>query len=76
MLDPDVPDLLVAHSGEIDLHAISIPEVALIVQDKASCLPPYLLRRYVGLKSRDVNVVDACAAPGNKTLQLIEYFRN
>lgn len=38
---------------------------ALVLQDKASCMPPFILAPSPG-----GCVVDACAAPGNKTSQL------
>uniref|UniRef100_A0A0B7JR96 SAM-dependent MTase RsmB/NOP-type domain-containing protein n=1 Tax=Bionectria ochroleuca TaxID=29856 RepID=A0A0B7JR96_BIOOC len=38
----------------------------IILQDKASCFPAYLLDP----RSEDGDVVDACAAPGNKTTHL------
>jgi len=38
----------------------------LIIQDKASCFPAYLLDP----KPEDESVIDACAAPGNKTTHL------
>lgn len=49
----------------------------LIIQGKSSCYPAWvlfksLLKKKIGLKKR-FDVLDACAAPGNKTLQLSEY---
>ena len=62
--DPDVPDLLVFKpKGQSDVSRI--PMVAsghLVVQQKASCYPAIALQPPVG-----AHVIDACAAPGNKT---------
>ena len=42
-------------------------ENKLVLQDRASCLPPCIL----DIKKNDI-VLDCCAAPGNKTHQLAE----
>jgi putative methyltransferase len=44
----------------------------IIIQTKSSCLPAFLLQKYNKLK--DFDIIDTCSAPGNKTLQLSEYF--
>ncbi|KAK0389516.1 hypothetical protein NLU13_3091 [Sarocladium strictum] len=65
-IDPHVPGLLAITPG-IDLSrtdAYSAGEI--ILQDKASCFPAYLLDPH----SEDGDVIDACAAPGNKTTHL------
>ncbi|KAF3039362.1 hypothetical protein E8E12_006192 [Didymella heteroderae] len=62
-LDPNIPNLL-ALPPRIDLA--KTPAYArgeIIFQDKASCFPAYLL----DLKQDDGDVIDGCAAPGNKT---------
>lgn len=41
----------------------------LVFQDKASCLPVLALDYKVGQESGDI--IEACAAPGSKTMQLI-----
>ncbi|KAK3062207.1 hypothetical protein LTS18_004609 [Coniosporium uncinatum] len=41
----------------------------IILQDKASCFPAYLLN----VQAEDRNVIDACAAPGNKTTHLASF---
>lgn len=62
-LDPNIPDLL-ALPSRIDLSkAPSYVKGEIIFQDKASCFPAYLL----DLKEGDGDVIDGCAAPGNKT---------
>lgn len=53
------------------------------IQSKSSCLPAYLLYRsikkglvdslYLDNESK-TNIIDSCAAPGNKTLQLCDLF--
>ncbi|KAM4795389.1 28S rRNA (cytosine-C(5))-methyltransferase [Rhinophrynus dorsalis] len=69
--DLHVPDLLVFPPGT-DLHKDSLYIAGhLILQDKASCLPALLLAPPVGSC-----VIDACAAPGNKTSQLAAMLQN
>ena len=43
--------------------------MTIIPQDKSSCLPIYLMRKFI---KKDDHCIDATAAPGNKTLQLSE----
>lgn len=65
-IDPHVPNL-VATTPRIDLTKTSAYAAGkIILQDKASCFPAYLLDP----RSEDGDVVDACAAPGNKTTHL------
>lgn len=48
----------------------------MIIQGKSSCLTPYFLFESLIKKEEKeavFDVVDCCAAPGNKTLQLSEY---
>lgn len=62
-LDPNIPNLL-ALPPRIDLTKTSAyTRGEIIFQDKASCFPAYLL----DLKEDDGDVIDGCAAPGNKT---------
>lgn len=44
-------------------------ESKIIFQDKASCFPAHLLE----INSLDGNIIDGCAAPGNKTTHLAAY---
>lgn len=61
-IDEHIPALL-AVSPKVDLTKTeAYKSGALILQDKASCFPAYLLD-----PDTDGDVVDACAAPGNKT---------
>jgi putative methyltransferase len=66
LLDANVPNLVAITPG----HDLSKTEAytsgKIILQDKASCFPAYLLDP----RSEDGDVVDACAAPGNKTTHL------
>jgi putative methyltransferase len=61
--DPHAPDLLVFKRGS-NLSKLPLVESgALILQQKASCFPALALAPPVG-----GNVIDACAAPGNKVV--------
>ena len=62
-LDPNIPNLL-ALPPRIDLTKTpAYTRGEIIFQDKASCFPAYLL----DLQESDGDVIDGCAAPGNKT---------
>jgi putative methyltransferase len=64
--DPNIPNLL-AFPPKIDLSKSSAyTSGKIIFQDKASCFPAHLLN----LNPQDGDVVDGCAAPGNKTTHL------
>jgi 25S rRNA (cytosine2278-C5)-methyltransferase len=66
-VDPNVPNLL-AFSPHHPIQSTLEKEYssgAIILQDKASCIPVVLLD-----PPRGARVLDACAAPGNKTTQL------
>ena len=65
-VDKHIPNLL-ALPPSADLSKTSAYTQGLIIlQDKASCFPAYLL----DLRPEDGDCVDACAAPGNKTTHL------
>ncbi|XP_042194837.1 probable 28S rRNA (cytosine-C(5))-methyltransferase [Callorhinchus milii] len=69
--DLHLPELLVFPST-IDLHQHFLYTAGhIILQDKASCLPAHLLNPPQGS-----HVIDACAAPGNKTSHLAAILRN
>ncbi|KAI1893700.1 hypothetical protein AGOR_G00126390 [Albula goreensis] len=69
--DLHLPDLLV-FPPKMDFHTHFLYQAGhIILQDKASCLPAYLLNPRVGAQ-----VLDACAAPGNKTSHLAAIMHN
>ncbi|KAM3853457.1 28S rRNA (cytosine-C(5))-methyltransferase isoform 1-T1 [Vipera latastei] len=71
LLDLHLPDLLI-FPPQADLHENQLYQAGhIILQDKASCLPAFLLNPTVGS-----HVIDACAAPGNKTSQLAAIMKN
>ncbi|XP_075761138.1 28S rRNA (cytosine-C(5))-methyltransferase [Pelodiscus sinensis] len=71
LLDPHLPDLLVFPS-QTDFHKDRLYVAGhIILQDKASCLPAFLLSPPSGS-----HVIDACAAPGNKTSHVAAILKN
>jgi putative methyltransferase len=70
-VDDLLPDLLAFPPGT-DLHDHPlVASGALVLQSKASCMPAHALRPQPGWA-----VVDACAAPGNKTTHLAALMGN
>ncbi|TQV99612.1 NOL1/NOP2/Sun domain family [Cordyceps javanica] len=66
LIDPHIPNLVAVTQG-IDLSKTeAYSSGKIIFQDKASCFPAYLLDPL----PEDGDVVDGCAAPGNKTTHL------
>ncbi|NWW86167.1 NSUN5 methyltransferase, partial [Rhynochetos jubatus] len=71
LLDLHLPELLV-FPPQTDLHDnLLYTSGHIILQDKASCLPAFLLDPAAGS-----HVIDACAAPGNKTSHLAAILKN
>ncbi|KAM9786183.1 28S rRNA (cytosine-C(5))-methyltransferase [Neosynchiropus ocellatus] len=69
--DVHLPELLV-FSPKTDFHDHFLYKAGhIILQDKASCLPAHLLQVPPGS-----HVIDACAAPGNKTSHLAASMNN
>ena len=68
-VDLHIPDLLALLPGTELIKTQGYKKGELVLQDKASCFPAYLL-----LDDADVydgcDILDACAAPGNKTTHL------
>ncbi|KAK1251039.1 hypothetical protein MKX07_005594 [Trichoderma sp. CBMAI-0711] len=65
-IDPHVPNLLAVSPGMDFAKVEAYTSGKIILQDKASCFPAYLLDPL----SEDGDVIDACSAPGNKTTHL------
>jgi len=65
-IDSTIPNLVAITRG-VDLSKTEVyREGKIIFQDKASCFPAYLLDP----QPMDGDIIDACAAPGNKTTHL------
>ncbi|XP_059189362.1 probable 28S rRNA (cytosine-C(5))-methyltransferase [Centropristis striata] len=71
VMDMHLPELLV-FSPKTDFHDHFLYKAGhIILQDKASCLPAFLLKPPPGS-----HVIDACAAPGNKSSHLAAIMKN
>jgi putative methyltransferase len=65
-IDEHVPNLVAVTPSFEVIKTEAYKSGAIILQDKASCFPAYLLDPH----SEDGDVIDSCAAPGNKTTHL------
>ncbi|KAL3479731.1 S-adenosyl-L-methionine-dependent methyltransferase [Aspergillus californicus] len=68
-LDPHIPDLIAVAPGVELLTSPAYKYGEIILQDKASCFPAYLLLGDNGAGCSE-DLVDGCAAPGNKTTHM------
>ncbi|KAJ5666591.1 hypothetical protein N7462_011000 [Penicillium macrosclerotiorum] len=70
-LDPHIPDLVAVPFGADFTVSPAYRNGEIILQDKASCFPAYLLLGDRGAKDAwEGDLVDGCAAPGNKTTHM------
>ncbi|RHZ54224.1 rRNA (cytosine-C5-)-methyltransferase RCM1 [Aspergillus thermomutatus] len=67
-VDPHVPDLVAVAPGVDFTSSPAYKNGQIILQDKASCFPAYLLLGESEAWSGDL--LDGCAAPGNKTTHM------
>ena len=65
-VDKNIPNLIAIPPSQDLTKSPAYLRGAIILQDKASCFPAYLLDP----KSSGGDCIDACAAPGNKTTHL------
>lgn len=65
-IDKHIPNLLAVPSANKLSKLAAYQNGSLILQDKASCFPAYILNP----RPEEGDIIDACAAPGNKTTQL------
>ncbi|PHZ08187.1 S-adenosyl-L-methionine-dependent methyltransferase [Rhizopus microsporus ATCC 52813] len=70
-IDQHLPDMLIFHQ-RTDFHDHTLYRSGhIILQDKASCFPAHVCHPPQG-----AHVIDACAAPGNKTSHLSALMKN
>lgn len=65
-IDKHIPNLLALPPSSKLSKLTAYQKGSIILQDKASCFPAYILDP----RPEEGDVVDACAAPGNKTTQV------
>lgn len=65
-VDKNIPDLLAVPPNNSIQNTPAFKNGLIMLQDKASCFPAYLLDPRLD----EGDIVDACAAPGNKTTHL------
>ncbi|KAI8620060.1 S-adenosyl-L-methionine-dependent methyltransferase [Chytriomyces sp. MP71] len=69
--DPHIPNLIILPTN-FDFHNLDMYlKGHIILQDKASCFPAFILS-----PPENATVIDACAAPGNKTSHLSMIMNN
>lgn len=70
-VDPNIPDLVAVPYGADFTSSAAYKDGEIILQDKASCFPAYLLLGHCGPNDPwKGDLVDGCAAPGNKTTHM------
>ncbi|CAG7920253.1 unnamed protein product [Penicillium olsonii] len=70
-IDPNIPDLVAVPFGADFTSSPAYKNGEIILQDKASCFPAYLLLGDRGpADAWEGDLIDGCAAPGNKTTHL------
>ncbi|KAJ5552035.1 hypothetical protein N7535_000018 [Penicillium sp. DV-2018c] len=70
-IDPHIPDLVAVPFGADFTSSSAYKNGEIILQDKASCFPAYLLLGDRGPEDAwQGDLVDGCAAPGNKTTHM------
>ncbi|OKL56134.1 hypothetical protein UA08_08741 [Talaromyces atroroseus] len=70
-VDHHIPDLVALAAGSVDFSSSkAYKDGEIILQDKASCFPAYLLLGDANGTWEGGDLVDGCAAPGNKTTHL------
>ncbi|EED22354.1 NOL1/NOP2/sun domain protein, putative [Talaromyces stipitatus ATCC 10500] len=70
-IDAHIPDLVALAPGTVDFSSLNAYRNGeIILQDKASCFPAYLLLGDKESPWDGGDLVDGCAAPGNKTTHL------
>jgi 25S rRNA (cytosine2278-C5)-methyltransferase len=75
--DPHVPHLLVLESASTKT-LVTLPSVDtgdLLLQDKSTCVSAYALLHDRPKGGKPIHVMDVCAAPGGKTLHILEMLR-
>lgn len=68
-VDEHIPDLIAIPRSFNITKSVAYKNGEIILQDKASCFPAYLLLKSPTTKAVG-DILDACAAPGNKTTHL------
>lgn len=68
-IDPNIPDLVAVPYGVDFTSSAAYKNGEIILQDKASCFPAYLLLGDMRTAWKG-DLVDGCAAPGNKTTHM------